>query len=140
MSELLAAHAAATWFMVGVVWIAQGVMYPLFASVGGQGFAAYHRFHTTRIAWVIGPVLLVEGASAAALPLLLPESRRAIAWAGLGLLVAVWALTAFVLVPLHRQLSRGFDASAHRAMLRWNAVRTAAWTLRGGVAAGLLVF
>ena len=34
MSALLAAHAAATWALVGLIWTVQVVHYPLFALVG----------------------------------------------------------------------------------------------------------
>ena len=35
-------HAAATWFMVGLVWVIQTVHYPLFAFVGESGFGGAH--------------------------------------------------------------------------------------------------
>ena len=54
-------HAAATWFLVGLIWIIQVVHYPLFARVGEDGFVAYEAAHTRLISLVVGPAMLVEG-------------------------------------------------------------------------------
>ena len=48
-------HAAATWFLVGLIWIIQVVHYPLFARVGEDGFVAYEAAHTRLISLVVGP-------------------------------------------------------------------------------------
>jgi hypothetical protein len=40
---LTSIHLAATWFMVGLIWVIQIVHYPLFTSVGSDSFAEYER-------------------------------------------------------------------------------------------------
>ena len=60
--------------------------------------------------------------------------RRGAVWAGLALLAVIWLSTALVQVPLHRRLQGGFDAAAHRRLVRTNWLRTAAWTLRAALA------
>src|SRR5206468_3820837 len=50
---------------------------------------------------------------------------------GLALLVGVWVSTAFVQVPCHEVLARGFDPAVHRRLVRSNGIRTAGWSLRG---------
>ena len=43
-------HAAATWFMVGLIWTIQSGHYPLVARVGERSFSAYEAEHTSRMA------------------------------------------------------------------------------------------
>lgn len=136
---LLLAHAAATWFMVGLIWFVQVVHYPLFDGVGDEGAVAYAAAHQRQTGWVVGPVMLLEAATAAALVLVPPAGvPAALAWAGAGLLALVWLSTALLQVPLHARLVAGPDRGAVRALVRGNWVRTLAWSARGGVALWLL--
>ena len=50
------------------------------------------------------------------------------AWAGVALVGIAWASTAFVQVPLHGTLARGFDEDAHARLVATNWVRTVAWS------------
>ena len=134
-SLLPAAHAGATLFMTGVIWFVQVVHYPLFARTGAAGFADYERDHARRTSWVVGPAMTLE----LLLALALAARGGAAAWAGLALLAVIWLSTALVQVPLHRRLQGGFDAAAHRRLVRTNWLRTAAWTLRAALALRLAV-
>lgn len=129
-------HLLATLAMLGVIWVVQLVHYPLFAGVGMEGFAAYEADHQARITWIVGPLMLLELASAVALAAgLRPEGVPL--WmplAGLGLLGVIWLSTAFLQVPLHTTLGGGFDADAHTRLVATNWVRTVAWSLRAGLA------
>ena len=136
---LLAAHAGATLAMTGLIWFVQLVHYPLFACADRRVFADFERRHQARTTWVVAPLMLTELATAVALVRTPPgEAWAAWAWAGLGLVAFLWATTALVQVPLHKRLSAGWDAEAHRALVRSNWLRTAAWTTRAVVALVLL--
>lgn len=129
---VLLIHAAATWFMAGLIWFVQVVHYPLFGAVGRDGFAAYERRHQRRTAWVVGPVMLMELVTGVMLVVDRPDHVSGWAvWAGLGLLGLIWLSTAALQVPRHRQLETGYDAGAHRALVATNWFRTIAWTARG---------
>jgi hypothetical protein len=58
---------------------------------------------------------------------------------GLVLLAGIWLSTALVQAPIHGRLARGFDPALHRRLVRSNWVRTGLWTMRGLVAAILVV-
>jgi hypothetical protein len=135
MEWLLPVHAGATLIMVGIIWFAQIVHYPLMDGVGREGFAEYERRNTLRTGWVVSPPMLTEGLTAIALlgwrP---PGISEAQVWSGVGLLLVIWASTFLLQVPRHKALLRGFDPRAHRALVRSNWIRTAAWSLRGGLA------
>ena len=126
---MLLAHAAATWFMVGLIWFIQVVHYPLFALVGEQRFEAYHRQHSRRISMVLAVVALAEVVTAAGLLWALPDARALVLLAG-ALLAVIWIITAAVQVPQHARLQPGDHAGVAR-LVAGNWIRTALWTVRG---------
>ncbi|MGB0590605.1 MAG: hypothetical protein ACPGU1_13085 [Myxococcota bacterium] len=138
---LIVLHAAATWFMTGLIWFVQVVHYPLKAAVGRGTFTTYQAQHVQRTGWVVGPPMIVEALTAAAL-VVLPSARvdEGAALVGLCLLVLVWASTALFSVPAHGRLAGGFDPGAHQRLVRTNWIRTVGWSARSGVACWLLLF
>lgn len=121
--------------MTGLIWVIQVVHYPLFARVGAAGYREYQSAHQSLITLVVGPVMLLEAGATA---LLLIERRSAWTLGGAALLFIIWLSTALVQVPLHNDLSGGFDPAAHARLVQTNWVRTIAWTLRGVIALSLL--
>ncbi len=134
---LLVGHAATTFALVGLIWTIQVVHYPLMARVGAEAFPAYERAHLTRVTGLVAPLMLAEAALASALLLLDPSP---LAVSGAVMLLAIWLSTGLVQAPLHARLEQGgLDPAVIRRLVRTNAVRTALWTARGGVAAALLL-
>lgn len=128
-------HAAATWFMVGLIWFVQVVHYPLFVGVGERGWARYSRRHQSLTTLVVGPMMLVELAAAGWLLVLDPGAMTI---SGAVLLAIVWLSTFFVQVPLHGQLGKGHDAAIIRKLVATNWLRTALWTARGVIALAMV--
>ena len=133
--ELALLHALATIYMTGLIWFVQVVHYPLKALVGPAQFSAYHEAHKARTAWVVGPPMLIEAASALWLAIDPPAGTgRLLPIAGLALLALTWIATARFSIRHHNTLSRGFDSSAHHLLVRTNWIRTALWTIRSFLA------
>jgi hypothetical protein len=130
---VLSLHNAITWFLVGLIWVVQLVHYPLFDGLDATTFRQSHAFHSRRILWIVGPAMLSEfGLSAYIL------FERGLsdgpAAAGLGLVLFIWVVTAFIMVPIHQRLERsGFRPEIHRALVRWNWLPTLAWSARGAI-------
>lgn len=127
-------HLGATLALVGLIWTVQVVHYPLFAGVGEAGWAAYEVAHQSRITLVVGPLMLLEIATAVWLVVERPAPLPA--WSvvlGAALVGLIWASTAFIQVPLHSALASHFDADAHARLVATNWIRTMAWTARGGL-------
>jgi hypothetical protein len=121
--------------MTGIIWFVQVVHYPLMARAGAAGFPRLAAEHQRRTAWVVGPPMAIEGATALLLVAAPPAGvPRALMAAGLALLAVVWASTAWLQVPRHREMLRGFDAVGHARLVRGNWVRTAAWSSRSALA------
>ena len=134
------AQLAATLYLTGLIWVIQVVHYPLMNRVPGDGFAAFHAAHARRISVVVVVPMLVELTSAVALVVIRPPGVSfALLVVGVVLVGVVWLSTFALQVPLHRRLSEGFDPAAHRALVRGNWIRTAAWTLRSAVAIAIAV-
>lgn len=132
MKAIFLIQVFSTLFMTGLIWIIQIVHYPLFAYVNPTDFTAYEHQHTTRITFIVGPVMLAELVTAIALLWYAPpEISRWLITTGLALVVVNWLSTATIHAPLHTHLSNGFDGAAIQRLVLTNWIRTAAWTLRG---------
>ena len=139
MTALLLVHAAATLFMVGLIWFVQVVHYPLLARAGAAEFPALAADHQRLTGYVVGPPMAIEALTAVALLFARPDGVSLLQAAiGVALLAVVWLSTVLQLVPRHRQLARGFDDESHRRLVVANRVRTAAWTARGAVVVWML--
>jgi hypothetical protein len=102
MVLLLLVQAAATLFMVGVIWFVQVVHYPLFARVGAPEFSAYSTSHTRLTGFVVGPPMLLEAATAFALVVWTPAGISfSLVWTGLVLVGGIWLSTALLQAPRH---------------------------------------
>ena len=140
MSPLLVIHAAATWFMVGLIWMVQTVHYPLFLRVTDPGFVAYEQGHTRRMGSLLAVPASVEVGTATALVWFRPDgvALGVILVAGF-LLAAIWIMTGLVQAPLHARLAAGSEPRLIRRLVVSNWWRTGAWTLRGALVASMLV-
>ena len=126
--------------MFGVIWMVQVVHYPLMRFVSGAQFARFETAHRTRISWVVGPLMLIEGvcvlaflfAPPAGLPWWLP-------WAGAAAEAVAIGTTVFVSAPLHERLNAHFDPATLDRLIATNWIRTIAWTARAGLAIAMLV-
>jgi hypothetical protein len=131
---VLLAHAAATLFMVGLIWFVQVVHYPLFAKVGPDVFVPYAASHGNLTSLVVGPPMLLELLTAVWLVVRPPPGvNPVVPWVGLALVGLLWLSTGLVQVPLHETLRAGFQPDAWRRLVVTNLLRTALWTGRGGL-------
>lgn len=124
-------------FMTGLIWFVQVVHYPLLAKVGAES-TSYQAAHMTRTTWVVAAPMLAEAGSCVFLGLLAvgPGWQR---WPSTALLVVVWGATAFLLVPAHDALARGFDPEVHGRLVAANWIRTVAWTARAALCVAAMV-
>ena len=137
---VLLANVAATLFMVGLIWMVQVVHYPLFDDVGDQNYVRYQQRHQSSITYVVGPVMLIELITALMMIWYRVEGvGNWLVYCSIGLVVLIWLSTAFIQVPCHEKLVKGFDPAAYRWLVDSNWIRTVAWTLRGGVVTWMLI-
>lgn len=113
------------FFLTGLIWTIQVVHYPSFAFVTNQ-FSKFHIFHSTRISFVVIPMMLIELLTAIYLVWISPS---AFAMNACGV-VLVWMSTFFLSVPIHNQLSDKQNTDLIRKLILTNWPRTILWTLR----------
>ena len=130
---LMMLNFSVTLYMIGVIWMVQLVHYPLMASVGPDVFVRYQARHVRMMTFVVGPAMLVEVIT---MVLILASSVGIQFWlsvVGFALIGVIWLSTAFLQVPCHAKLEKGFDPETHRFLVQSNWIRTIAWTLRGSL-------
>ena len=88
---------------------------------------------------VVIPAMLLESITAAILLWRRPPGVPTwLVWLAFAVLLAIHASTFLVQVPLHEQLSAGWDAAAHQRLVASNWVRTVLWTARAILVATML--
>lgn len=131
LSWIIAIQLVTTGMMTGLIWFVQIVHYPLLAHVGDVTLHGYHQRHMKQTTWLVMPLMLLEVASAIALPFVLMDTvLQAMAWVGLGLLLAIWLSTFAIQVPLHRRIELARTAASVDLLVQTNWLRTVAWSLR----------
>ena len=135
----LIVSTAATWAMVGLIWMVQLVHYPMLATYSAAAPATAAADHQRRISWVVGPLMAAEGVSALILLVDRPDTMPTwSAWAAAALLGVALTSTVVVQVPLHARLAERHDVRDAARLISSNWVRTVAWTMRGLLLAWVL--
>jgi hypothetical protein len=120
-----------TYAMTGIIWFVQLVHYPLFDRVASDRWMEFHRAHSTRITWIVAPLMLLELVAAIYFYVspagIMNRSEKEIAAV---LVIFIWLSTFALQVPQHNRLAKGFLADAHRRLVVTNWVRTIAWSAR----------
>ena len=131
MEIVFLAQVGATMAMVGIIWFAQIVHYPLFAKVDPGSFAHYQDFNLRRTVLIVIPLQMIEIGTALLLAWKTPAGLLPVqAWSNLILIVLIWCSTGFLQVPRHYMLTRGFDAKAINLLIGTNWIRTICWSIR----------
>ena len=126
--------------MAGVIAAVQLIIYPSFIEVSPERFVAFHEWYSIRIGWIVGVLMPVELIAAVLSIRVLPAGRmRWLAWLALGLVGAIWVVTALVQVPQHGRLSNGYDPDVIESLVAGNWIRFWLWQGKAAVSICLLV-
>jgi hypothetical protein len=114
------------FYILGVTWLVQIVVYPLFAKVGSKEYITYHTFYSSQIPL---PIIL-PGFASFLLPIALIFFRPESVSLGLALANMVCGLVALLVtvlleIPRHDQLERGGKQEVViQELIRYNWPRT----------------
>ena len=143
---LFFAQFAATLFMTGLIWFVQVVHYPLFATIHAHtppdAFRVYENSHANRTGFVVFPPMAVEllTALAALLPSLRPAFvAQTAAITSAVLVLAIWASTGLLQVPLHTRLAANPTAATIDSLVLSNWLRTLLWTARTALLSSTMI-
>ena len=134
-SSMALLHFASCSFMTGVIWVVQWILYPAFMQISPPEFQAFHRNHSQKITFIVGPVMVIELLSAGALVYFSKGSVFFIF--NLLSLILIWLCTFFLSIPLHAELERGQDLQKIIQLVKTNWLRTLFWSFRF---IGLLIY
>jgi hypothetical protein len=109
-----------------LIWIVQTIIYPGMHGWDSDRFALLHREYVRRISFIIVPLIVAQAALALHQVILAPNPITA---AQVILIGAVWGMTFFISVPLHKRLSAGYDVQAVTRLTATNWLRTIGWSL-----------
>ena len=142
---ILLLNAAATLFMLGLIWFVQIVHYPLMGMLPDQISLRYAAEHQWRTTWIVAPVMGVEAISGLLVVFVHPVGMGpGVASLGFLLIVFIFYRTGVVHVPQHRFLASQHEVDTCRdetcrELVRSNWLRTVAWTIRGALVVFMLV-
>jgi len=132
---LIVVHAAASMFMVGLIWTIHYVHYPLFAYVGESTYASFQAVHVERIGRLLFVPWLTEGFSLIGIVALAflggRRTLRVPAVINGAAMAIVLVISGFWSAPAHGKLAEGFDTAVHDELMTVNLIRTLAWTVCG---------
>lgn len=128
------AHALAATAYAAFQWTVHVVVYPQMGLVDPTAAPAYVRAHQRRVVWLVAPLFTALVTTTGALLVAAPGPASAVCAACTAIVLAVTGLAA---VPLHRTLSRAWDAGAHRRLERWDMQRVAAASVQAVVGVAL---
>ncbi len=135
LRTLIVIHAAATMFMVGLIWTIHYVHYPLFAYVGESTYVSFQAEHVARIGRLLFVPWLTEGVTLLGiLALAFLGGRtdwRVPAVINGAAMAVVLVISGFWSAPAHAKLADGFDKSVHDQLMTVNLIRTMAWSVCG---------
>lgn len=125
---LMILHIVATAAMCGIIWQVQLVQYPGFSYIDESKFRMAMKHHQNRISVVVIPFMVIELVLAVYLAAINPTLSNL---ASAMIVITIWALTFFFLVPLHDQLLRaGYDNKKISRLVKTNWSRTILWTVK----------
>ena len=124
MTIVLWIHAFSCWFMTGVIWVIQILIYPSFKLLGEKEFSKFHQLHMKKITWIVLPAMLLELATATCLFL---GSRSQLFLWNFIYIVLIFLLTFLLNVPTHNKLKFDSETSKNNLVSR-NWPRTIIWS------------
>ena len=113
-------------YLIAVSIIVQFIIYPSFKTYNENKFKNFHSSYTRKMFLIVGPIMTLE--LLCCIYLIYIDLTRILS---LGLiLLIIWFLTFFMIVPIHNKLNIKFESPKHKRLLRLNAFRTLAWIFK----------
>ncbi len=117
----------ATAAMTGVIWIVQLVHYPMFAGLDEKTFLKWHEFHSSRISFIVVPLMACEMILSIYLSY---ELKSVWQYVVLACTLLIWGSTFLLSVPLHARLGLQRESGLIESLIRTNWPRTVAYSVK----------
>ena len=120
-------HLISTAIIVGIIWVIQVVHYPSFYFIERDEYVSFQKFHMDKISYIVVPVMLIESISGF---ILIYNELNTVLLISMILLFFIWVLTGTFFVPIHQNLTSGYQEELVEKLVKINWVRTIFWTIR----------
>jgi hypothetical protein len=117
-----------------LIWLTQILIYPSFLLVDASNFKSYHNLHTSRMTWIVAPLMLLDGVVSL---LVFMGTESPLAKLNALLCVAPLAATFVYYGPLHDRIARKYEVAKLNALTQHNWLRVALWSAKLVVAYSL---
>lgn len=115
--------------MFTIILLVQVLIYPQFLYVGRSDIQRYSQSHQRRISYIVVPLMLLEALTLAYL-WTLPAMHGIDLSAASILLISIWSLTFFAIVPVHKRISTDGSIKDIHRLISLNGYRTLFWGLK----------
>ena len=109
-----------------LIWLVQIIVYPGMHGWDTTRFSELHRDYGRRISLIVGPLMLTQIVLALRQVIITPDF---VSIMQAMLITFVLGVTIFISVPLHRDLSGGYDSRVVNRLITTNWLRTFGWSL-----------
>jgi len=115
--------------MVGVSLITQFVTYPSFKLIKSSSFSEFHKIYTNKMLFIVAPLMILELISSLLL-VIFDVSDNNIEIGLLIILMLIWFLTFFIIVPIHNKLTINYNKDLNQKLIKYNGLRTILWIIK----------
>jgi len=130
---------AASWYLVGLSVTVALVVYPSFSLAAGDNWVEFHRHHSVKITWAVGPAWVVQAVGLAVWFLSGPHQTLVACCLSSATALGAVLVTVFLAIPSHQRMSGCFNEAELGRLLSGHWLRTSFWVVAAGAAtAGLL--
>ena len=126
LETLRPARLAVDASLVTLIWLVQLIIYPSFRSIAPEVFPAFHADYSTKISFVVVPLMFAQVFLVAVQVWQMPGLST---YLSAGLVVAAWVATFALAVPCHNELGvHGHDLGVIDRLVAVNWIRTVVWS------------
>ncbi len=115
--------------MVGVSLITHFITYPSFRLINPSIFSDFHKSYTNKMLFIVAPVMVLELISTLLL-VILDNSDKKVSIFLLIVLIFIWFLTFFSIVPIHSKLTESYSKDLNQKLIKYNGLRTILWIVK----------
>ena len=118
---------AVTGYLVGLIWLIQLIHYPAFRHIDPASWGTFHQAHSAVLGLLAGGPMIISLLVGTWLAYTVGDARQYAVW---GCEIVAWVVTFALSVPEHTRLARAKEDAAISRLIRWNWLRTLAWTVK----------
>ena len=115
--------------MVGVSLITHFITYPSFRLINPTIFNEFHKSYTKKMLFIVAPIMTIELISTL-LIVIFDINYSYIDIILLGVLMLIWVLTFYMIVPIHNKLSVNYNKDLNQKLIKYNGLRTTFWIIK----------